>query len=140
MSSPTTAMINTTAIPTVLKILSLAATAMGSGNLLLGSRMVGASSIFHPKTPVTALAESQIRYLGGVFASTGAIIWWISDDVGARLFPLAALGSGIVVGGLGRAIAGWKHGFPQENVRQAMWIEFVLPAAFWAYGRVKGVW
>lgn len=132
----------TTAIPTLLKLLSLFITSMGSANLLLGTRVIGGGKplLFPPKTPATALAESQIRYMGGVFAGAGPILWWISRDVGERLFPLGCLCGGIFVGGLGRALAARVNGFGGENARWAMWIELVGPVALWVYGWGKGVW
>lgn len=136
MATPT----NSTAILAILKSLSLAATGLGSTNLLIGTNFISTSAIFRPQTPSTALAESQIRYLGGAFAGLGPILWWISENLPERLFPLACIGAGIFVGGIGRAVAGWKHGFHQDNVKRAMWVELVAPVVFWVFGRGKGVW
>lgn len=136
-----TAAATTTAIPTLLKLLSLFITSMGSANLLLGTRVIGGTSTLFPaKNQATALAESQIRYMGGVFAGAGPILWWISRDVEGRLFPLGCLCGGIFVGGLGRALAARLHGYGKENARWAMWAELVGPVALWVYGRGKGVW
>ena len=132
-----------TATITVTEVLVKSASAfvlaMGSLSVLNGTRLLGNSSVFVPKTQSTALAESQIRYFGGMGAALGAIGWWAASDLPVRLVPLAIAGMGPFVGGLGRGLAGWRHGFG-EGMWGAMWAELVIPVVVWGVGRGEGVW
>lgn len=132
MSSTTTLLIKASSL-FVLSINSLA--------LLTGTRVLAnpSTKIFVPKTTSTALAESQIRYLAGMAAALGAIAWWASDDLQTRQVPLAIAGMGPFVGGIGRALAGWKHGFG-PGMRGAMWAELAIPVVIYGIGKFQGVW
>ena len=127
------------AIPTILKGYALFALLMGSSNTLYGETMLGDATLFKPKSATSALTDSQIRYLGAQFAATGAIAWWVSDNVLERKVPLAVIGAGLFVGGLGRLRAGLKHGFG-PNMKAAMGIELVGPTLFYVFGKVVGEW
>ena len=109
--------------------------------LLTGTRVLAnpKSNTFIPKTTSTALAESQIRYLAGMAAALGAIAWWASNDIPNRQVPLAIAGMGPFVGGLGRGLAAWKHGFGRGR-QGAKWAELGIPVAVWGVGRGEGVW
>jgi hypothetical protein len=132
MSSTTTLLIKASSL-FVLSINSLA--------FLTGTRVLAnpSTKIFVPKTTSTALAESQIRYLAGMAAALGAIAWWASDDLQTRQVPLAIAGMGPFVGGIGRALAGWKHGFG-PGMRGAMWAELAIPVVIYGIGKFQGVW
>jgi hypothetical protein len=129
----TTAVLIKSASAFVLSINSLA--------LLTGTRVLAnpKTNTFVPKTTSTALAESQIRYLAGMAAALGAIAWWASNNLQTRQVPLAIAGMGPFVGGLGRALAGWKHGFG-PGMRGAMWAEMAIPVVVWGVGSVQGIW
>ena len=127
------------AIPTILKSYALFAFLMGSSNTLYGETLFGDTTLFKPKSASSALTDSQIRYLGAQFAATGAIAWWVSNDVLERKVPLAIIGAGLVVGGLGSLRAGLKHGFG-PNTKAAMGVEVVGPMLFYFFGRVVGGW
>ena len=127
------------AIPALLKAYALFGLLMGAGNILYGETMLGDASVFKPKSASSALADSQIRYLGAHSAATGAIVWWASNSVLERKVPLAIVGAGLVAGGFGRMLAGWKNGFG-PNMRVAMGIEVVLPVVFYVFGKVVGEW
>jgi hypothetical protein len=127
------------AIPTVLKGYALFAFLTGTGSLVYGENMVGDASIFKPQSATSALADSQIRYLGAQFATTGAIVWWISYNFLERQVPLAIVGAGVVAGGVGRIAAGAKHGFG-PRMKLAMWIELVGPTLFYIFGKAVGQW
>lgn len=127
------------AIPTILKGYALFAFLMGSSNVVYGENMLGDTTLFKPKSATSALTDSQIRYLGAQFAATGAIAWWVSNNVLERKVPLAIVGAGLVAGGLGRLRAGLKHGFG-PRMKAAMGIEVVLPVVFWVFGKVVREW
>lgn len=127
------------AIPTILRGYALFAFLMGSSNVVYGENMLGDTTLFKPKSATSALTDSQIRYLGAQFAATGAIAWWVSNNVLERQVPLAIVGAGLVAGGLGRLRAGLKHGFG-PSMKTAMGIEVVLPVVFWVFGKVVGEW
>jgi hypothetical protein len=126
-------------IPTILKGYAIFAFLMGSSNTLLGENMLGDSTLLKPRNATSALTDSQIRYLGSQFAATGAIVWWVSNNVLERQVPLAIVGAGLVAGGLGRLRAGVKHGFGSK-MKFAMVVELVGPTLFYIFGRVVGEW
>ena len=126
-------------IPTILKGYAIFAFLMGSANTALGNNMLGDNTLFKPKSATSALTDSQIRYLGAQFAATGAIVWWVSNNVLERKVPLAIAGAGLVVGGLGRLRAGLKHGFGPRT-KLAMNVELILPTLFYIFGNVVGEW
>jgi len=107
--------------------------------VLYGENMIGDATVFKPKSATSALTDSQIRYLGAQFAVTGAIVWWVSNNVLERQVPLAIVGAGVVAGGVGRVVAGAKHGFG-PRMMLAMWIELVVPTLFYIFGKVVGEW
>lgn len=127
------------AIPNILKAYALFAFLTGTSNIAYGQSILADTSVFKPKSASSALADSQIRYLGAQFAVTGAIVWWVSYDVLERQVPLAIVGAGVVAGGVGRVIAGAKHGF-EPRMKLAMWIELVVPTLFYGFGKVVGQW
>jgi len=69
----------------------------------------------------------------------GAIAWWCAGDLQERRVPLAMAGLGPFVGGFGRGLAGWRHGFG-EGMWGAMVAELVIPAVVWGVGWGEGVW
>ena len=127
------------AIPTLLKGYALFALFAGTGNTVKGENFIGDASVSKPNRATSALTDSQIRYLGSQFAVTGAIVWWVSNNVLERQVPLAIIGAGVVAGGVGRIVAGAKHGFG-PNMKLAMWIELVMPTLFYIFGKVVGQW
>lgn len=101
--------------------------------------MLADSSIFPIGSASSALANSQIRYLGGILAGSGAVVWWASNDILHRRVPLASVGLGVFAGGLGRWVAGVKHGFGPK-MKVVMWVELVVPVVLYLSGRVAGEW
>jgi hypothetical protein len=96
-----------TALPGILKACGLFNMIMGSINVAYGQSMLAGPSVFITGSASSALADSQIRYLGAIMASSGAVIWWTSYDILQRQLPLAMLGAGVFVGGGGRC--GWSQ-------------------------------
>lgn len=84
-------------------------------------------------------ADSQIRYLGGILASSGAIVWRARNDVLHKHMPLASIGLGIFAGGLERWVAGVKYGF-RPKTKLVMWVELVAPVVLYFPGKVAGQW
>jgi hypothetical protein len=126
-------------LPGILKACGLFNMIMGSINVAYGQNMLAGPSVFVTGSASSALADSQIRYLGAIIASSGAVIWWTSYDVSQRQSPLAMLGAGVFVGGVGRSVAGIKHGFGPKT-KLVMLLELALPATVYVFGKVVGQW
>jgi hypothetical protein len=127
------------ALPTILKACGLFNMIMGSINVAYGQDMLAGPSVFVTGSGSSALADSQIRYLGAIMASSGAVIWWTSYDILQRQSPLAMLGAGVFVGGIGRFVAGLKHGFGPKT-KLVMWLELALPSTVYIFGSAVGQW
>lgn len=127
------------AIPGIIKACAVFTMFTGSLNVALGLGMLGGPTVFTPRSESSALADSQIRYLGAVMASASWIVWWASNNVPERQVPLAMLGVGAFAGGIGRLVAGIKHGFG-PRMKIAMWIELVLPTVLYGFGKAVGQW
>lgn len=119
-----------------LKFGSVFAMITGGADVLIGTRMIeiGTGESFPINSPTAALIDSQIRFLGGMWAAVGAVVWWISNDIQARSVPLAILGGWVFVGGIGRAISGALHGFSSPIVVSFTAVELVGPPAIWLLG------
>lgn len=119
-----------------LKFGSVFAMITGSADVLIGTRMIeiGTGESFPINTPTAALVDSQIRFLGGMWAAVGAIIWWVSNDIQARRVPLAILGGFMFFAGIGRAISGALHGFSSPLVASFTAVELIGPPAIWLLG------
>lgn len=128
-----------TALPTILKAFSLFTMTVGTLYTATGTNMLASASTFPIKTESSALADSQIRFFGGVMVGTSATIWWASNDLYERQVPLANIGAGFAAGGLGRALAGSKHGYGR-NMWLYMWAEAVGVVFIWGLGRWVGEW
>lgn len=127
------------AVPIILKASAVFTTLTGALNVINGVGMLADGSVFPPKSQQSALADSQIRYLGAIMASAGLVAWWASNDIVERQVVLAIIGAGNFVGGLSRIMAGTKHGFV-PNMKIAMWIELLLPAFVFIFGKSVGQW
>lgn len=121
------------ALNTVLKFGSLFAIATGTGDVLFGSKMLeGPTNTPFPVTTASQVfADSQIRFLGAIWAGFGAMLWWVSDDLVERRTPLAILNVVFALGGVGRAISGIKYGFKPAFVLPFTIVELVAPALVW---------
>jgi len=124
------------ALPILLKLGSAFIMGLGTTNLLFGVSMLEglAKAPFPIKSAVGPVADSQLRFLGGIEAGWGAMVWWASNDVSTRQVPLAILGGTMVYGGIGRAISGAQHGYSSVQIPIFMAIEVGVPLAFWLFG------
>ena len=127
-------------IPRTLKVCSAFAVLTGSLDICLGTAMLGGDAVFAPGSPQTAIADSQIRFFGSVWAGYGIMLWWTSDDLKSRRTPLALLGGICLLAGIGRLVSGLKVGFGAEWTRIAMWAELLGPPLVYSIGRVQRVW
>jgi hypothetical protein len=121
-------------LPIILKGAGVFAIVMGTLNTIIPTRMISNTSkdVYSPQTPAQILADSHLRYWAGVWASTGAIFWWASNDLAARRVPVDLVGLGYVFGGVGRVISGMKYGYkPEGLVKTITAIEIVAPIAIW---------
>lgn len=124
----------TMALSTLIKLGSALALTTGTADVLLGSKMLENGGPFPVETQPQIFADSQIRFLGGMWAGWGATLWWISNDIENRQVPLAIFGAFFVFGGLGRAISGARYGFKPGMLLPFTIIEVVTPPAVWLLG------
>ena len=123
-------------LSTFLKVFSLFSISTGTADVVLGASMIPSfgSHQFLVNSPATAFADSQLRFLGAMWAGWGAMLWWVSDDLETRCAPLAILGSIMVLAGMGRMIGGMRHGFGSKVVFGAAMGEVAVPIGMWLFG------
>ncbi len=124
------------ALSTFLKIGSTFALVVGGLDALLGAGAIEpVAGVPLPVDSVaTITADSQIRFLGTMWAGYGAMLWWVSKDVKARRVPFGILGVVLFVGGIARSISAAKYGFPVGALTAATAVELVVPPAIWLLG------
>ncbi|EED21880.1 conserved hypothetical protein [Talaromyces stipitatus ATCC 10500] len=113
----------------IIKAFSLFSMITGSMDVLSGVSLIASmsgSSLTGTPTSL-ALADSQLRFLGAMWAGYGAMLWWASNDPQTRRFPLAMLGGILFVSGIGRVISGLSRGFNATWVKVATVVELVGP-------------
>lgn len=116
----------------VLKVSSVFAIATGLLDACLGTSMIpGLSGALATRSPVTALVDSQLRFLGTMWAGYGVMLWWASNDLHTRKVPLGLLGIVMFSGGIGRLLSCLKHGLGAPWVKVAIGIELVGPVALY---------
>lgn len=123
-----------------LKVCSFFAVLTGSLDICLGTTMLGGDAVFAPSSPQTAIADSQIRFFGSVWAGYGAMLWWTSNDLRARQTPLALLGGISLLAGVGRFVSSMKFGFGAEWTRIAMLAELLGPPLIYGIGKNQALW
>ncbi|KAK3067283.1 hypothetical protein LTR53_015936 [Teratosphaeriaceae sp. CCFEE 6253] len=123
------------AVAGTLKAFSLFAIATGTLDILLGTAMAGTPAESPATSPTMRLIDSQLRFLGAMWAGYGLMLWWITDDLPGRRTPLALLSGVMVAGGVGRAISGARYGFSATWVAVAMWVELLGPAGLYLLAR-----
>ncbi|QIW98149.1 hypothetical protein AMS68_003667 [Peltaster fructicola] len=117
----------------ILKGSALFALATGSMDMVLGSGALSLPASTPIKGPM-AVMDSQLSFLGAVWAGYGAALWWASNDMKARRELLGILGMVMFVGGLARINSYFKHGFGASWILPAMVVELVGPPAMYLLG------
>lgn len=125
------------ALPTFLKASSVFALATGCMDILAGiDSLKTITGVSLPvSSPAAMFADSQIRFLGGIWAGYGAMLWWASNDLHSRHMPLKSLGYTVFLSGIWRAISGAFHGFSSNLTFAFAAIELLIPPAIWAFAR-----
>lgn len=120
-------------VPGLLRGAGSFAIATGVADAFIGSRMLEglAGEPFSITSPVGAVADSQIRFLGSTWAGFGAMLWWVSNDVPARRTPLAILLGAFFLGGIGRSLSILAHGNATPLFISFIGIELIGPPAIW---------
>lgn len=119
-----------------LKAVSIFSICTGAANVITGASGVAAVT-GHPfpvNSPAMILADSQLRFLGVMWAGWGVMLWWVSDDLQTRQVPMAILSWVMVFAGIGRVIAGWKYGFGSRVLAVVTAGEVVGPLGVWLLG------
>ncbi|THC91133.1 hypothetical protein EYZ11_009403 [Aspergillus tanneri] len=97
--------------PTTLKACSMFAMLTGSMDVIFGADMITSAAGPLPLgSPAITLLDSQIRYLGAMWAGYGVMLWWTSNDLQTRKAPLDLLAGIMFVGGIGRLVSGMRAG------------------------------
>ncbi|CAI7617785.1 unnamed protein product [Penicillium manginii] len=118
-----------------LKACSIFAMITGTMDVCLGIGMIDSTLGPIPTGSVAmALVDSQIRFLGAMWAGYGVMLWWTSSDLETRRTPLGLLAGIMFVGGLGRLASGLRHGFSESWVQVAMLTELLGPVAMYSLG------
>ena len=121
--------------PRILKACSLFSIITGSMDVCRGIDMMNSISGPIPiRSPAIALVDSQIRFLGAMWAGYGMMLWWTSNDLKTRRIPLGLLGGIMFLGGLGRLLSGLSHGFSATWVQVATAAELFGPVAMYSLG------
>lgn len=123
------------ALPKFLKASSVFALATGCMDIVAGvDSLKTITGVPLPiDSPAAIFADSQIRFLGGIWAGYGVMLWWASNDLHSRRVPLRILGYTVVLSGIGRAISGAVHGFSSNLILTFAVIELLVPPAIWAF-------
>jgi hypothetical protein len=104
-------------------------------DVCLGIDMINSISGPLPtRSPAVALVDSQIRFLGAMWAGYGMMLWWTSNDLETRRTPLGLLGAIMFLAGLGRLLSGLSHGFSATWVQVATAAELFGPVAMYSLG------
>lgn len=115
------------AFPIALKTSSAICATTGIIDLILGPNFLLKTCGAPPLPSGHPVVESQYRFFGGIWAGYGAMVWWASNDVKARRAPLALLGGIMILGGVGRLLAAWHHGFGEPLMAVFAGIEILGP-------------
>lgn len=117
----------------VLQLFSIFALATGLGDVLAGSQLLTAAGAKLGTGGIDPVLNSQIHYLGAMWAGFGASLWWCARDLRNRAGLLRLLMASVIVGGLGRVIAAIQYGSGPPLLSFFIAIELLAPPAiiFW---------
>ena len=113
----------------VLQLFGVFAVATGLGDVLAGSRLLTAAGATLGAGGVDPVLNSQIHYLGAMWAGVGASLWWCARDLRGRAGLLHLLMAAVVVGGVGRVIAAMRFGSGPPLLAFFIAVEFLGPPA-----------
>ncbi|KAK2743718.1 hypothetical protein FQN55_007121 [Onygenales sp. PD_40] len=122
-------------LPVALKALGTFAVITGVADSLVGKAVIegitGETMVVD--SLVQAIADSQLRFLGSAWACVGTMLWWTSNDLENRKTPLALLGGGLFLGGVGRTLNIAIHGtqYVPRSLVAAIAVELLGPPAVW---------
>ena len=94
----------------VLQLFGIFALATVLGDVLAGSQLLTAAGASLGAGAVDPVLNSQIHYLGAMWAGVGASLWWCARDLRSRAGLLQLLMAAVIVGGVGRVIAAVRYG------------------------------
>ena len=117
----------------VLQLFGTFALATGLGDVLAGSQLLTAAGAKLGAGGVDPVLNSQIHYLGAMWAGFGASLWWCARDLRSRAGLLQLLMAAVIVGGVGRVIAAMQYGSGPPLLTFFIAVEFLAPPAivFW---------
>ena len=113
----------------VLRLIGLFALATGLGDVVAGARILEAIGAELGSGGVDPVLNSQVHYLGAMWAGFGITLWWCARDlrVGGGLLPL--LMAAVLVGGVGRLIAAMQYGPGPALLAFFIAVELLAPPA-----------
>jgi Domain of unknown function (DUF4345) len=112
----------------MLRIFAVFAVVTGSLDLLFGGGLLVASgAVLATGSATDPLIDSQLRFLGAIWAGYGVMLWWTAGNLRSRMTPLAILSATMFVAGLGRTGSALLHGIPSPLVIVFIAIELIGP-------------
>lgn len=115
-----------------LKAMSTLALVTGLMDVCLGKDFVEqVTGPINASPEAVALIDSQMRYLGSIWAGYGSLLWWTSNNLQSRRHLLPFLGGSMLLGGVGRLVSGLSYGFAPPVMAFFTGLELVLPPLVW---------
>ena len=107
----------------------------GTGDVLAGARILEATGAELGSGGADPVLNSQIHYLGAMWAGFGASLWWCARDLRDRGGLLPLLMGAILVGGVGRIIAAVQYGPGPPLILFFIAVELLAPPAITLWHR-----
>lgn len=124
----------------VLRFVAIFALTTGVGDVFVGSRILTAVGAELGSGGVDPVLNSQLHYLGAMWAGFGVVIWWCTRDLRGRAGLLQMLMAAVMVGGVGRVIAAMQYGWGPPLLAFFVAVELLAPPAIllWHRRLLKG--
>ncbi|KAF4337515.1 hypothetical protein FBEOM_8613 [Fusarium beomiforme] len=118
-----------------LKLFAIFSMFTGTADLIGGYKLIiPASQRSLLPAPTLSIVDSQLRFLGTMWAGYGLTLWWASNNLQTRTTPLALLGAVMVLAGLGRLTSGLTLGWGAPWLKIATAVELVFPPLIYLFG------
>ena len=112
-----------------LRLIGTFAIVTGAGDVLAGARMLEMTGAVLGAGAADPVINSQIGYLGAMWAGFGASLWWCARDLRRRGGLLSLLMCAVLVGGIGRIIAAVQYGLGPPLLAFFIAVELLAPPA-----------
>jgi Domain of unknown function (DUF4345) len=117
----------------VLRVFAAFAIVTGISDLLAGPGvLVSSGAHLDPGSAADPLVDSQIRFMGAIWAGYGAALWWTAGDLIGRMPVLRLLAATLFLGGIGRSLSALRIGAAPPILLALIAIELVEPPLVFA--------